>query len=58
MTEEEARKALFQVHYEYMKNPPQKRLELYDEYQAKRKQIKHELAKLILERKQAESKIK
>ena len=58
MTEEEARKALFQVHYEYMMNTPQKRLELYDEYQEKRRKIKHELARLKLEKKQAQSKTK
>ena len=33
MTEEEAKKALFQVHYEYMMHPPKERLELYNEYQ-------------------------
>ncbi len=54
MTEEEARKALFQVHYEYMMHPPKERLQLYEDYQRKRSEIKKELAKVILERKQEE----
>lgn len=44
MTEEEAKKALFQIHYEYMLNPPKIRLKLYDEYQRKRNEIKEALA--------------
>ena len=58
MTEEEARNALFKIHYEYMKNPPKKRLELYDEYQEKRRQIKDELSRVILETKMTPQKIK
>lgn len=57
MTEEEAKKALFQVHYEYMMHPPKERLELYDEYQEKRNKIKRELAKLYLAKKEEENKI-
>ena len=52
MTEEEARDALFKIHWEYMKHSPKERLELYDEYIENRKRIKKELAKLIFEKKQ------
>lgn len=50
MTEEEAKKALFKLHYEYMINPPKKRLELYSEYQKKRNEIKEELSKFVSEK--------
>lgn len=50
MTEEEARKALFQIHYEYMMHSPKERLELYDEYKHKRDIIKKELAKVVREK--------
>ena len=56
MTEEEARKALFQVHYEYMMHPPKERLKLYDEYKKKRDEIKHELAKTKWENKEKQLK--
>ena len=56
MTEEEAKKALFQVHYDYMMHNPKERLQLYNEYQRKRSEIKKELAKAILERKKEEEK--
>ena len=52
MTEEEARQALFDLHFNYMKNPPKVRLELYDEYREERAKIRTELAKLIRERKE------
>lgn len=52
MTEEEqARKALFELHYQYMLHPPKERLELYDEYREKRAEIRAELIKLIREKK-------
>ena len=51
MTEDEARDALFQIHCEYMLHSPKERLKLYDEYQAKRKEIKSKLADAIRERK-------
>ena len=50
MTEEEARKALFQIHYEYMMHTPNERLKLYDEYQKKRSEIKKELARYMIEK--------
>lgn len=52
MTEEEARNALFQLHFQYMMHPPKERLSLYDEYQKKRGEIRSELAKLMIERKE------
>lgn len=58
MTEEEAREALFKIHWEYMKHTPNERLELYDEYIENRKKIKKELSKLIMDKKEIESKIK
>ena len=54
MTEEEAKKALFNVHYEYIMHTPREREELYEEYQKKRNEIKHELARLYLAKKEAE----
>lgn len=58
MTEDEAKRALFQIHYEYMMHTPKERLALYDEYQEKRGKIKKELAKFIMERKEEELKEK
>lgn len=58
MTEDEAKRALFQIHYEYMMHTPKERLALYDEYQEKRREIKKELAKFIMERKEEELKKK
>lgn len=43
MTEEEAKKALFELHYEYMKHTPKERLKLYEEYKEKRNKIKEAL---------------
>lgn len=54
MTEEEAKKALFQVHYEYMMHTPQEREKLYNEYIEKRNQIKRELAIAIMSRREKE----
>lgn len=58
MTEEEAKKALFQLHFEYMTHTPKERLKLYDEYQEKRAQIRHELAMAKIQKKQNEGKVK
>ena len=58
MTEEEAKKALFDLHFEYMMHTHKERLALYDEYQEKRNKIKKELAKAMLERREKELKIK
>lgn len=44
MTEDEAKKALFKINEEYMLNPPDKRLELYDEYKRQRGIIQQALA--------------
>lgn len=49
MTEQEAKEALFKIHYEYMMHTPKERLELYDEYQRKRNEIK----KLLIEMQQS-----
>lgn len=49
MTEEEAKKALFQIHYNYMMHSPKERALLYPEYQRQRNEIKKELSKAILE---------
>ena len=43
-TEEEARKALFDLNFEYMSNPPEVRKKLYPEYAEKRERIKKALA--------------
>lgn len=58
MTEEEAKTALFKLHYEYMKHTPKERLKLYDEYKEQRNKIKEALASLIMNQKQVELKIK
>ena len=58
MTEEEAKKALFELHFEYMQNPPKKRLELYNEYQEKRSMIRKALVQAVFERKEREQKTK
>lgn len=50
MTEEEAKKALFQIHYEYMMHTPKERLKLYGEYQKKRNEIKQELVRTMMEK--------
>ena len=44
MTEQEAKDALFKLHFEYMSHTPKERLELYDEYQKKRSEIRQALA--------------
>lgn len=51
MTEEEAKKALFELHFEYMTHPAKERLKLYDEYRKKRSQIKEALIESINEQK-------
>lgn len=48
MTEEEARKALFDLHFEYMTHPPKERLKLYDEYQRKRGEIRKSLTEFVI----------
>ena len=58
MTEEESRKALFELNNEYMSHTPKERLELYEEYREKREQIRHELARAKYEKIQNETKTK
>ncbi len=58
MTEEELRQELFNLHFNYMKNPPKVRLKQYDEYREKRAEIREKLKKIIFERKQEEIKTK
>ena len=58
MTEEEARKALFQLHFEYMTHTPKERVKLYDEYQRNRSKIREELIKTLYKQKEKELKNK
>ena len=58
MTEEEAKKALFSLHFEYMKLPPLERKEKQAEYQEKRTQIKHALTRTRFEMKEKEKETK
>lgn len=58
MTEEEARQALFDLHFNYMKNPPKVRLKLYDEYREEREKIRTELKRIMFEKRQEEIKTK
>ena len=43
MSEEEARKALFELNFEYMQHTPKERLELYDKYREERAKIREKL---------------
>lgn len=52
MTEEEAKKALFQINFEYMMHTPNERLELYDEYIEKRAEVRRQLTNAIMEKKE------
>jgi len=47
MTEEKSKQALFKLHQEYMTHTPEERSVLYEEYQKKRDEIKHELVEFI-----------
>ena len=58
MTEQEAKEALFKIHFWYMSHPPKEREKIENEYQEKRNVVKKALASLILERKEQESKSK
>lgn len=56
MTEQEAKEALFKLHFEYMSHTSKERLVLYNQYQEKRSEIRQALAmskakKLEIERK-------
>ena len=52
MTEEQSKIALFQLHQEYMKHPPEERVMLYEDYQKKRNEIKSELIEFIANNRQ------
>ena len=56
MTEQEAKKALFDLTLEYMSHKPKERKKLYPKYIEARNEIKKELSKMVLKRKQAELK--
>ena len=58
MTEEEARNALFKLHFEYMTHSSKERLKLYDEYRAKRNEIIEQLREYTLEIKESKAKTK
>ena len=58
MTEEEALKALYQIRLKYGMLPPKERLEQYEDYQKKVNAIKHELARIKLEKREKELKRK
>ena len=48
MTEEEAKKELFELHYWYMSHTPKERGKLYDDYIQKRKTIRKALSDYII----------
>lgn len=54
MSEQEAKKALFNLTLEYMSHKPKERKKLYPKYIEERNKIKKELTKTIFEKKQAE----
>lgn len=58
MTEQEAKEALFKIHFWYMSHPPKERIKIENEYQEKRNAVKKELARLFLEKKEMENKEK
>ena len=58
MTEEEALKVLYQIRLDYAMLPPNERLLKYEEYQKKLNNIKSELVKIKLEKRENELKKK
>ena len=54
MTEQEAKKALFDLTLEYMSHKPKERKKLYSEYIENRNRVKEELTKMVLKRKEEE----
>lgn len=52
MTEEKSKQALFQIHEEYMKHSPEERVVLYEDYQKKRNEVKHELLEYVSKKNQ------
>jgi len=55
MTEEQATVNLIKLTQEYMKNPPEKRKELYSEYMENRNKIKDALTSFVNLKKQTEA---
>lgn len=58
MTEQGAKEALFKLHFEYMSHSPKERLDLYDEYQKKRNEIRQALVISTAKQKENERKMK
>ena len=58
MTEEEVKKALYELRLNYMLQGHKQKEETYDEYIKKLNILRHELAKLVLERREKEEKMK
>ena len=54
MTEQEAKKALFDLTLEYMSHKPKERKKLYPKYIEDRNEIKRQLSKMVLKRKEEE----
>ena len=54
MTEEEEKKALFDLTLEYMSHRPKERKKLYNEYIENRNIIKKKLTEMVVQRKQEE----
>lgn len=54
MTEQEAKKALFDLTLEYMSHKPKERKKLYPKYIEDRNEIKKQLSEMVLERKREE----
>ncbi|MDO4963547.1 MAG: hypothetical protein Q4E75_05595 [bacterium] len=57
MTEEEAKKALFDLNYEYMSHSPKERLILYDDYRKKRAEIRNALKDFVCGKVESEKKL-
>lgn len=58
MTEQEAKEALFKLHFDYMSHTPRERLTLYDGYQEKRSEIKKALAQSKIQNLKNKTKMK
>lgn len=58
MTEEELKKALFDIRLEYMMHTPKEKEVLYEEYAKKLEFIRKELIKVKMEKREKELKIK
>ena len=58
MTPNESREALISLHFEYMNHSSKERLELYEEYRAKRNKIMEQLKKYQQENEESKVKMK